>query len=111
MAGQIPTGTFAVRDLVVTEPPGALDPSVVIPKGGKFNVKLTFQGTGAEFIGYENLAAEYKIEYYYEGYGSAATEGTLGTVTKKLVPGRGGLYTDADTEACGGSQQSARGRL
>ena len=89
MAGQIGTGTFDVNTLVVTEPAAADAPSTIIPKGGDFDISLTFTGTGTSFNGFENLAIAYKVSYYLEGIGANADEVDLGDVNGNLVPGQG----------------------
>ena len=96
--GQIGTGTFDVDDLVIAEPAAADAPSNIIPVGGDFEISLTFKGTGTPFIGFENLATAYRVDYYLEGIGANADEVDLGHVDGNLVPLRGGTYSGADTK-------------
>ena len=95
MAGQIGTGTFEVKTLVINE--AGDPPSNIIAKGKEFSLSLTFEGGGVVFNGFEGLGIEYNVSYFMEGIGKDADERDFGPVKKNLVPGQG-TYTDADTK-------------
>lgn len=95
MNGQIGTGTFDVKTLVISE--AGDPPSNIVAKGKEFSLSLTFEGSGVVFNGFEGLGIEYNVSYFMEGIGKDADERDLGTVIKNLVPAKG-TYTDADTK-------------
>ncbi len=97
MAGQFPSGTFSVSDLVVKEPATADLPTEVISPNGPFTVSVTFKGGGNAFKGLANNAVQYRVDYWAEGYGANAPELTLGTKTGNLAANKL-EYKDADTQ-------------
>lgn len=96
MAGQGATATFDVSELVINEPASAPAPSIIIPKGGEYNLTATFKGSGSAWNGFKALGAQYKVSYFAEGFGANASEVDLGSHTGTLVPAKD-TYTDADT--------------
>jgi hypothetical protein len=91
---------FDVTSLQVFEPAGTLAPDVVIPAGGSFDLKVTFQGSDFIWTAFEGLGIAYNVNFYAEGQGVAAPDYDLGNVTGNLAPG-GSPYTDTLTVAAG----------
>ena len=97
MAGQAGTGSFNVRDLVIDEPAGSDQPTNIVPQGGTFDLSLTFEGTGANWVNMTNLGLAYEVYYYVEGIGKTSDEEDYGPATGNLAAGKL-TYTGSDTK-------------
>jgi hypothetical protein len=80
---------FDCDDLKITTNPGTWDPSVIVGINEQFHLGATFKGSGGIWTGLKNQATQYKVSYFAEGIGKAATEADL-------MPTRVGNLTNAD---------------
>ena len=88
MPGQLGTGSFNVKDLVIEEPAGSDMPTNTIPQGGTFDLSLTFEGNGAHWVNMTNLPLDYEVYYYVEGIGITSDDEKYGPATGTLAPGK-----------------------
>ena len=74
MPGQVPSGTFNVTNIWVTEPPEAEHPHEAIPKGGEFTLHATFTGSGNQWINMREQHHHMRTWFHVEGLGHTEAE-------------------------------------
>lgn len=72
--GQVPGGTFDVRELWVSEPPGEDAPAEAIPKGGDFTFHAKFTGTGRQWKNMKDQKHTMEVIFHAEGMGATEKE-------------------------------------
>jgi hypothetical protein len=79
--------TWGITSLTISEPPGSVEPSTIVPAGNDFDLKVQFDGSGATWVSHENGAQPFTVNFYAEGLGANALEIDFGNQTGNLGAG------------------------